>query len=414
LFLVRWFSDVMHELRCARAESPHGEKDFSMKELLRITAALRASASQPAVLATLVKAEGSSYRRTGARLLLRDPLARIGSISGGCLEEDIAAHAASVLTTGRVRTLVYDTTGENDLVWGAGLGCHGIVHVLLERVIGVPPSLAFVTTAWEAREAVVLATVFRHDQVNAEEVATPQGAVFAASESGRVWRAPAAADVPTAALGVRSERLEEQALAVLKDQKDQQSRTVILHDAPGAPEVFFEYLPPPPVLTIFGAGDDVGPLARLAAELGWLVTIVDSRPAYATAARFPTARAVHVAPPAEAVARAALDARALVVVMTHRYLDDLPLLRDLLTRPLAYLGLLGPKKRAEKILADLARDGVVLTASDHVRLYAPVGLDLGGSTPEEVALAILAEIQAVRSARDARPLRERTRPIHHE
>jgi xanthine dehydrogenase accessory factor len=404
----------MHELRCARAGLSHGEEDFSMKELLRITDALRASASQPAVLATLVKAEGSSYRRTGARLLLRDPLTRIGSISGGCLEEDIAAHAASVLATDRARTLVYDTTGENDLVWGAGLGCHGIVHVLLERVIGVPPSLAFVTAAWEAREAVVLATVFRDDQVNAEEVATPHGAVFAVSESGRVWRAPAAADVPTPALGVRSERLEEQALAVLKDQKDQQSRTVFLHDAPGAPEVFFEYLPPPPVLTIFGAGDDVGPLARLAAELGWLVTIVDSRPAYATAARFPTARAVHVAPPAEAVARAGLDARALVVVMTHRYLDDLPLLRDLLTRPLTYLGVLGPKKRAEKILADLAREGVALTASDHVRLHAPVGLDLGGSTPEEVALAILAEIQAVRSARDARPLRERTRPIHHE
>jgi xanthine/CO dehydrogenase XdhC/CoxF family maturation factor len=367
-----------------------------MKELLRITDALRASDRQPAVLATLVKTEGSSYRRTGARLLLREGQARIGSISGGCLEEDIAAHAAGVIETGKTRILVYDTTGENDLVWGAGLGCHGIVHVLLERVTGVPPALAFVEETWERREAAVLATVFRSDGD-----ATPDGSVFAASESGRSWRADS----------VFADRVAEKALTFLSNQ---QSGTLRLEDVTGAPEVFFEYLPPPPVLTIFGAGDDACPLARLAAELGWLVMIIDSRPAYATAARFSTARAVLVAPPAEAVARAGLDARSLVVVMTHRYLDDVPLLRSLLTRPLAYLGLLGPKKRAEKILADLTREGLVLTPRDHARLHAPVGLDLGGSTPEEVALAILAEIQAVRSSRDARPLRERTRPIHHD
>ncbi len=367
-----------------------------MKELLRITDALRASNRQPAVLATLVKTEGSSYRRTGARLLLREGQARIGSISGGCLEEDIAAHAAGVIETGKTRILVYDTTGENDMVWGAGLGCHGIVHVLLERVTGVPPALAFVEETWERREAAVLATVFRSDGD-----ATPDGSVFAASESGRSWRADS----------VFADRVAEKALTFLSNQ---QSGTLRLEDVTGAPEVFFEYLPPPPVLTIFGAGDDACPLARLAAELGWLVMIVDSRPAYATAARFPTARAVLVAPPAEAVARAGLDARSLVVVMTHRYLDDVPLLRSLLTRSLAYLGLLGPKRRAEKILADLTREGLVLTPRDHARLHAPVGLDLGGSTPEEVALAILAEIQAVRSSRDARPLRERTRPIHHD
>jgi xanthine/CO dehydrogenase XdhC/CoxF family maturation factor len=116
----------------------------------------------------------------------------------------------------------------------------------------------------------------------------------------------------------------------------------------------------------------------------------------------------------EAVAAAPLEARALVVVMTHRYLDDLPILRALLPRPLAYLGLLGPKKRAEKILADLAREGCALASEQSARLHAPVGLDLGGATPEEVALAILAEMQAVRWQRDARPLRGRTRPIHHD
>ena len=368
-----------------------------MKELLRIAAALR-TIPAPAVLGTLVKAEGSSYRRTGARLLLPPAGPRLGSISGGCLEEDIAAHAAQVLATGTARTLVYDTTGENDLVWGAGLGCHGVVHVLLEPVTGLPPALAFIEEAWARREAAILATVFRTDTQN---LPPPDGAVFAASESGRSWRSASSL----------ADSLAENALNLLAAQR---SATLTLSALPGAPEVFFEYLPPPPALAIFGAGDDAQPLVRLAAELGWLVTVIDSRPAYATAARFPEARAVLVAPASEAVAAAQLDARSLAVVMTHRYLDDVPVLRDLLPRPLAYLGLLGPKKRAEKICDQLTRDGLIITPEMLARLHGPVGLDLGGSTPEEVALAILAEIQAVRSSRDARPLRERTRPIHHD
>jgi xanthine dehydrogenase accessory factor len=98
--------------------------------------------------------------------------------------------------------------------------------------------------------------------------------------------------------------------------------------------------------------------------------------------------------------------------MTHHYVHDVPLLRGLLARPLAYLGLLGPKKRAEKILADLEKDGVAISAEQQARLHAPVGLDLGADSPEQVALAIMAEMQAVLAGRDARPLRERTRPIH--
>ncbi|MGC4071467.1 MAG: XdhC family protein [Nibricoccus sp.] len=366
-----------------------------MKELLRIAAALRTD-PRPAVLATLTKAEGSSYRRTGARLLLREGSPRIGSISGGCLEEDIAAHATQVFATGLPRTLVYDTTGENDLVWGAGLGCHGIVHVLLEPFSGLPPALAFVEQAWAKREAVVLVTAFGETSSSTTAPKTKSGPVLALSESGLLWSSA----TPELATIARRQLLAGRSI------------TLPANEASGGAGVFVEYLPPPPALTLFGAGDDAQPLVRLAAELGWLVTVIDSRPAYATSTRFPEAQFVRVSSPTEAVASASLDARSLVVVMTHRYLDDTPILRDLLPRPLGYLGLLGPKKRAEKIFADLARDGLAITPEMRARLHGPVGLDLGGGTPEEVALAILAEIQAVRSGRDARPLRERTRPIH--
>jgi xanthine/CO dehydrogenase XdhC/CoxF family maturation factor len=176
--------------------------------------------------------------------------------------------------------------------------------------------------------------------------------------------------------------------------------------------LFLEMVAPPSALVIFGAGDDARPLAHLANELGWHVTIADPRAAFATKERFPTADTLVVSPADLLVKRVAPGSDALAVVMTHHYVHDLPLLRDLLGRPLAYLGLLGPRKRAEKILEDLRASGSEISPEQRARLHAPVGLDIGADAPEQVALSILAEMQATLSSRNARPLRERTRPIH--
>lgn len=330
-----------------------------MKELPAIVAALVGPAAQPSVLATLVSVEGSSYRRPGARLLLTANGLRIGSISGGCLEEDVLVRARQVLQSGRAETVVYDTTSENDLVWGVGLGCHGVVRVVLEKI--VPP------TAW----ARVLAANF--DQRRPTALAVIHGGA-----SPEHW-------------GTR--------LAAPGDCADPEA-------------LFVDEVEPPPSLVIFGAGDDAQPLARLAAELGWETTIADPRAAFASAARFPSARRHVVTSANRLVAETNPGPDALAVVMTHHYVHDVPILRDLLGRPLAYLGLLGPKKRAEKILSDLAAAGTVITADQRTRLHAPVGLDLGADSPEQVALSILAEMQAARTGRDGRPLRERSRPIH--
>ena len=329
-----------------------------MKATAAIVSALLSPATGDSVLATLATVAGSSYRRPGARLLLKNDGCRLGSISGGCLEEDVLVRARRVLATGLAETVVYDTTSENDLVWGVGLGCHGVVRVVLEKL---PPR-----PAW----AVALAENF------AARRSTPLAVVHTAADPAH--------------LGTR------------------------LATGPAAtvPGTFLDLIRPPTALAIFGAGDDAQPLARLADELGWHVTVADPRAALATAERFPTARRFVVAPAADLVDRAAPDAATLAVVMTHHYVHDVPLLRDLLPRPLAYLGLLGPKKRAERILADLTRDGFDLPPDLRARLHAPVGLDLGADSPEQVALAILAEMQATLSGRDARPLRERNRPIH--
>jgi xanthine dehydrogenase accessory factor len=307
----------------------------------------------PAVLATLVRVTGSSYRRAGARLLLDRHGGRIGSISGGCLEEDLVVRMQTLDTRRPLDLVTYDTTGENDLVWGVGLGCHGVVDVVLERFETRPGWVAPASTRLNARRPVEL------------------------------WIDRS---------GTRSPGNETSA-------------------AP-APDVFIDRIQPPLALVICGAGDDAQPLVRLAKTLGWVVTVVDPRPAHATPERFPDADRVLCFPPERVGPHVAWDERTAAVLMTHHYRFDRPLLATLLPLDLPYLGLLGPRLRAERLLADVREAGVEVSESALTRLHAPVGLDLGGDGPEAVALAILAEIQAAFAQRSARPLRHRQQAIH--
>jgi xanthine dehydrogenase accessory factor len=186
-----------------------------------------------------------------------------------------------------------------------------------------------------------------------------------------------------------------------------------LAGAPAAdPGAFQEIIPAPPALLICGAGDDAIPLAQLARETGWHVTVADARAAYATAARFPHADQIITAALADITRQLPLDARTFAVVMTHRYTDDREFLRALLPRDFAYLGQLGPRTRTDRLLQELKTDGLALTDAHLAKLHAPVGLDLGGSTPETVALAILAEVQARLTGRTPAHLRDRPGPIH--
>ncbi len=285
----------------------------------------------------------------------------IGSISGGCLESDLNAHARALLQSGETHRLVtYDTTDENDLVWGVGTGCHGVVKILLEVLPSPPPWLPAVQAVATDRKPTALQTVWA-----SEDAATPLGTTLAS---------------PTPPL-------------------------------PDSIQVFRHELLPPWHLVIFGAGDDARPLATMAQSMEWQVTVVDPRPELATAERFPPPAQVACLPTDCAVARLRWDERTVAVVMTHHYVHDLPLVQHLLPLRLPFVGLLGPRQRGQKILRDagFAADEPVLAA-----LHAPVGLDLGGDGANAVALSILAEIQAHLHGRNARPLRERAHPIHHD
>lgn len=330
-----------------------------MPELARILSALDHAPGEPAALATLVRVEGSSYRRPGARLLLLGNGLRIGSISGGCLEDDVILRAQRVLASGKAETAVYDTTSENDLVWGVGLGCQGVVHIFIEPVTVVRP----------------------------------------------LW-------IKTLGENLRARR--ETALSIVHAGNGSLG-TFLSHEMAGSgkpSEIFREIISAPSSLVIFGAGEDARPLVRLAKEVGWHVAVVDSRPAYATSVRFPEADAVVNATATEAARQLTADHSAYAVIMTHRYAEDLQLLRQLLPHPLAYLGVLGPRKRTDRLLAQLQTEGFSPSESMLARLHAPIGLDLGGNTPETVALAIIAEIQSRLTGRIPIYLRDRSAPIH--
>ncbi len=303
----------------------------------------------PLALATLVGVEGASYRRPGARLLLGPDGPLRGSLSGGCLEGDIQARAAEVLAAGHPRLMQYDLRGDADLVWGSGSGCEGLLDILVEPLPGFPEWMAWVEQAQKQRASITIHTDLSGERLGRRSMSNQSGDFT----SG-----------------------------------------------------FIERFDPPPALWIMGASDDSRPLVRMAKELGWFVGLQDHRPAFARLERFPDADQVLAGHPAQVLRSLTLDSRSAVVLMTHNYAKDLESLRLLLPSEAGYLGLMGSRARGKKLVGELAAEGL---RPDH-RLHTPVGLDLGADTPETIALAILAEIQAGLTGRSGQALRNLSRP----
>jgi xanthine/CO dehydrogenase XdhC/CoxF family maturation factor len=373
-----------------------------MKELETIVkeAAHARAAGKRAALATVVSIEGSAYRLPGARMLIADGKWIAGSISGGCLEDDVALRAKDAIERNEALVTTYDTTSDDDIVFGVGLGCKGVITILIEPIR--PPDhpvdlIGFANACLQDRDAGIAATVIR----TLGEVAAKTGSrLLLRARDGSVITDIADADLVA---GIRSRMGQASGAG---------ARMLTIALKHGTAEVFVEPIEPPTPLVVFGAGHDAMPVVRLAKELGWHVTVIDHRPAYATSSRFPQADRIIVCPPSEIRAQVALDRDTLVLVMTHNYLRDLDLLEIVLPSPVRYLGLLGPSRRADQLLADLEQKGVRATPEQSQRFYTPVGLDIGSETPAEVALSILSEMQAVMTNHRGGSLRERRRPIH--
>lgn len=374
-----------------------------MKELQEILKAYEAvkQAEGKAMLATIVKVKGSTYRRPGARMIIREDGTSVGSLSSGCLEADVIEHAKKAMNSHDALTVTYDMTSPEADVWGLNQGCSGVIQILLEPLPLSERSmhLKFIAACLSESKSGVIASVFRVDG----EFRTRVGSHFFLSEGGRVEE-----DIKNPALCAA---LTEDCLSALR------SKTSDIKEyrfTEGVVEAFVEVLRPPVPIIIFGAGADAVPLARFADELGWHVTIVDHRPAFLTTNRFPTADALLSARPEEVSEKLQVGSQSAAVILTHHFSHDLQLLRALLPSPAMYVGLLGPSKRAEMLLEKLRETGYAPTGQQLGRLHSPIGLNIGAESPEEIAISILAEIQAFMNGRSGGFLSNHAGPIHGE
>ncbi len=320
-------------------------------------------AGRSGVLASIVSTVGSTYRKPGARMLILDDGSYFGLLSGGCLEADLKAHAADVLSSGRANAVEYDMRGPDDILFGLGAGCQGMMRILLEPAnqdTAAARAMTVAARSTDAGEATTL--VLMHDATD-----LPLGTF-----------APSAA-LPPAVRAAADATLRQG-----------ESRQVEWQHAGKPARAFVEYLAPPPHLLLCGAGPDATAVVNVARSLGWRVTLVDHRPAYAMADRFPGATVLCAAP---AALRTVVDLERChaVVVMSHHFNSDVDYLRILgMSKQPAYVGLLGPSARRQRLTQALGSAADGLTS----RIRGPVGLDIGAATPEGIALAIVGQIHA--------------------
>jgi xanthine/CO dehydrogenase XdhC/CoxF family maturation factor len=349
------------------------------------------AAGKRGVLATLVDVQGAAFRKIGARMLIDEDGRMAGGISAGCLEADIAARALEILTHGDPVIARYDTGGEQEILFGWGAGCDGILTVLLEPLAldGPRESLAHLARRRSAREEFRIATVF---EAAGDEL--PLGTRIVSSvepelpEKGVIARL-ICADLAALPAGTAQTRCYETAEASVS--------------------VLLEHIAPQPRLVILGAGPVASPLALFAAEMGWDVIVMDRRSS-ATADRFSCASRVITADYDSLGEQVSLDGDTAVVLMTHNFLDDAQLLRSALDSEARGIFILGSRGRARKLFDALETDGRILSCDDLARIHAPAGLEVGAKTPAQIALSIVAEVQQVFSGGSARPLRERATP----
>jgi xanthine dehydrogenase accessory factor len=331
-------------------------------------------AGEQVAVATVVRVVGSAPRPVGARMIVSSTGRMAGSVSGGCVETTVFEELMDVLATGKPRKLHFGIT--EDMIWDVGLACGGTIDLFLQRLD--PEVVSSLAALAEKGQAVVLATITSGPGRTGETLlVAADGVVF----------------------GPTDEQVSIQAQEILAV-RTPEGRVAELGS--GA-EVYFEPFFPPPRLIIIGGVHVAIPLTRFGKELGFHVVVADPRAKFADPKRFPCADEVLVEWPDEALAHLKVDDSTFIVLLTHDPKIDEPTLASALKTRAAYIGAIGSRKTHAERFSRLARLGI--TAEQLARVYAPVGLDLGGRSPEETALSIIGEVIAVKNGRSGSSLR---------
>jgi xanthine dehydrogenase accessory factor len=350
-----------------------------------------------AAIATVVRVEGSSYRRTGARMLVMDDGVWVGGISGGCLEGDALKRARLAIAKSSPSLITYDTTEDDQHQIGVGLGCNGIIDVLFSPLNpnnSNNPLEILKSCMAERRQTHVLLTI------------TGLENSFNGLQAGNMIRYTDQSSLNVFDEPVLEAKIEEAIQTNLAKGKSA-PKSFALNEGTTL-ELFIEILPPEIHILLMGHQYDVLPLARIVKEIGWRTTVV-ANPQKVMQKLFAVADEL-VAP--NDFDKIFIDHHTATILMSHDYKTDKYNLPKVLKTASPYIGMLGPRIRSEKIFNELAQEGMGVADADMSRIHAPVGLDIGAVSPEEIALSIVAEIRSVFSGREGVALRLRTTPIH--
>lgn len=352
---------------------------------------------QQAALATVVRVEGSSYRRTGARMLVMDNGTWIGGISGGCLEGDALKRARLAINSSRPTVITYDTSEDDPHQIGVGLGCNGIIDVLF-----CPLNFKDHENQVEVLKSCIKDSRAIHTLITITDL------------SGE-WHSPKIGQI-FKYTGFDSLNIFEN--KILENEIDKQIQHQISENksAPHSfesPEgrkadLFIEILPPEIHVVLIGHQYDVYPMSRLFKELGWRVSIV----AELIKVNSLISTIADEIRSATEFSELIFDNHTAIILMSHDFKTDKKNLPKALNTSAPYIGMLGPKVRSERIFDELREEGRAITADEMARIYAPLGLDIGAVNPEEIALSLAAGIKAAFSGRDGTILRNRKSPIH--
>ena len=329
---------------------------------------------KPLVLASVFETRGSTYSKSGARMLIAADGSFQGMLSGGCLEGDLAERAMSVLASNTPQCVTYDL-GKNDQdLWGLGVGCDGLMRIFLQPLLPEQDyePFAAICKVLAGDDSGVATTVLG----SADGIVAGATLVLHGSE--------------VASFGVPFEYRESLLAASRLASAEKKSTTRMVGAGSRRLKVLTARLLPPPRLLILGAGLDAVPVLRLATELGWRATVQDHRPAYVERGDFSAAERVICVPADNLAEHAALDRHDAVIVMSHHLATDRKYLELLAGSQIPYIGLLGPRDRRSRLMEDLGETAKSL----EYRLHGPAGYDIGADGPASIALSILAEVHA--------------------
>lgn len=316
----------------------------------------------------------------------------VGSISGGCLEGDALRKAREIMASGTSKMITYDTMEDDNNSLGVGLGCNGIIHILLEPINELNDPIKLLQSIQVLELESAMATVYESTM---DELAVGEKILWNEQLD----------------LGQKSTCKQLIIDDLLKGIKNNGARTKTYSIENESCSVFLEVFQPPIDLLIFGGGFDSQPVAKFAQQLGWKVTVLDECVAHLLPINFPDAQ-LSGCQRNDVTSNIVVKPFSAAVLMSHNYYYDLEVLRQLLPTEIKYIGILGPKKKGDKMLDELESNKIKLTKWDKHRIHNPIGIDIGGESPEEIAFSIIAEIKAKFSGRSAGFLKYKAGPIH--